>query len=211
MNSSKRDTDEALLEVRKAYRLLHDYQRAALDAANYIGAQLGLAYNGGYSNFSDAPPRHGKSVALRDCWAWDWLNLVFYDFCFTKQVGEKGYNFSIWLISDTGYFISDDPTPVQTDVATFAPTDRSGTKVGFILYRTWNDELDQFRHDRDAVRRFIENNGELPHAHKNAGAFAMCCDFSRLSDEVSTGEVITELVKIAKLHGFPVERVKKAV
>jgi hypothetical protein len=209
MSTSKKEIEQALLDVRKAYRLLHDYQRAALDAARYIGAQLGLTYNGGYSNFSDCAPRNGKGQLT--CWAWDWLNLVFYDFHFSKKFGEKDFNLSIWLFSDTGYFVSDNPSPVQTDVNSFAPVEHSGTKVGFIMYRAWKDELDQFRYDKEAVHRFLENHGELPRAHNEAGVFAMCCDFSRLSDEVSTDEVIAELVKLAKSHGFPLERVKKAV
>jgi hypothetical protein len=209
--STTKEIDQALLDVRKAYRLLHDYQRAALDAASYIGAQLGFSYSCGYSNFSNCAPRDGKSVIFRNTWAWDWLNLVFYDFCFSKKIGEKDFNFSIWLFSDTGYFVSDNPEADQTDVNSFAPVEHSGTKVGFIMYHTWNKELDQFHSDKEAVRRFLENNGELPQAHKDAGVFAMCCDFSCLSNDESTEEVIAELVKLAKSHDFPLERVKKAI
>jgi hypothetical protein len=210
MSVSTKEIDQALLDVRKAYRLLHDYQRAALDAAKYIGAQIGFTYFGGYSNFSNCAPRDGKG--LLDNWSWDWLNLVFYDFHFTQKNGEKDIlKFSIWLFSDTGYFVSDDTATAQTDVATFASAENSGTKVGFLLYREWTAEFDQFRYDKDAVRRFIENDGELPSKLKDAGIIGKCCDFSRLTDEVSTDTVIAELVHLAQSNGFPLERMNKAV
>lgn len=211
MNVSKKEIEHALLDVRKAYRLLHDYQRAALDAASYIGAQLGLSYSGGYSCFSDAPPKQGRREVLRNCWAWDWLNLYFYDFVFSKKIDDKEYRLSIWLFSDTGYFVSNNLSALQTEVNSFAPAENSGTKVGFVLYSEWNPEMDKFYTDKEAVRNFIENNAELPHLHQDAGVLAMCCDFSRLCDEVSTDAVIGELLKLAKSRDFPLERVKKAV
>ena len=42
MNISQKEIEKALVDVRKAYRLLHDYQQAVLDAAKYIGSRLGL-------------------------------------------------------------------------------------------------------------------------------------------------------------------------
>ena len=210
MSASTKEIDQALLDVRKAYRLLHDYQRAALDSAKYIGAQIGFTYSGGYSAFSDCTPRDGKGSL--DNWSWDWLNLVFYDFHFTREIDEnKVLNLSIWLFSDTGYFISDSAAAEQTDVATFAPVENSETKVGFLLYRDWRDELNQFPSDKDAVCRFVENDGELPSKLKVAGILGKCCDFSRLSDEVSTDTVIAELVHMAQSNGFPLERMNKAV
>ena len=208
MSASTKEIDQALLTVRRAYRLLHDYQRAALDAAKYIGAQLGFTYDGGYSNFSNCAPRDGKGDL--DNWSWDWLNLVFYDFTFTRKIGAKEVHLSIWLFSDTGYFISDHTAAEHTDVTTFAPVENSGTQLGFLLYRVWNNAYDQFRYDKDGVRRFLENDGEVPGNLKDAGILGKCCDFSRLSDEASTDAVIGELVQLAKSSGFPLERVNRA-
>jgi len=86
MSSSKVEIDQALLDVRKAYRLLHDYQRAALDAVKYIGSQLGFTYNGGSPRFSSCAPRPGKGQL--NLWAWDWLNIVCHDFDFISESKE---------------------------------------------------------------------------------------------------------------------------
>ncbi|HKW28845.1 MAG TPA: hypothetical protein VJT54_05885 [Verrucomicrobiae bacterium] len=208
MNVSTAKIDEALLDVRKAYRLLHDYQRMALDAAKYIGTQLELTYVGGYPCFSKCAPRDGKGSL--DNWAWDWLNLMFYEFHFHREITKDQWiNLSIWLFSDTGYFISDDRARNQTDVNTFLPVDKAGTKVGFLLYRDWKQEYYRLRDNEEYLRRFLEHEGELPELLKDGGVLGTCCDFSQLADEASTEAVIDGLVRLAQDGKLPLNRVKK--
>ena len=208
MNASMVKIDEALLDVRKAYRLLHDYQRMALDATKYIGTQLGLTYKGGYPYFSDCAPRDGKGSL--DNWAWDWLNLMFYEFHFQREITKDQWlNLSIWLFSDTGYFVSDVRAREQTDVNTFVPVDKAGTKVGFLLYRHWKQEYYQLKDNPEYLRRFLEHEGELPGLLKDDGVLGKCCDFSQLADEASTEAVIDGLVKLAQDGELPLNRVKK--
>lgn len=61
MNTNPAEIADALLDVRKSYRLLHDYQRAALDAASYIGNRLGLSYQGGYGTSPASPARRPQT------------------------------------------------------------------------------------------------------------------------------------------------------
>jgi hypothetical protein len=208
MNISTVKIDGALLDVRKAYRLLHDYQRMALDAAQYIGTQLGLTYMGGYPYFSNCAPRKGQGKL--ECWAWDWLNLMFYDFHFQREVAKGQWlNLSIWLFSDTGYFISDNQARDQTDVNTFVPAEKAETKVGFLLYQHWKPEYDQLRDNEEYLRRFLEHGGELPDLLKNGGVLGKCCNFSQLADEASTEAVIDGLVNLAQDGKLPLNRIKK--
>ena len=115
MNISQKEIEKALVDVRKAYRLLHDYQQAVLDAAKYIGSRLGLDYGGGYPCFGNCSPRPGKIANS----TWDWLNLVFYDFHFQTKIADRDVNFLIRLFSDTGYFVSSHLSPEKADVSTF--------------------------------------------------------------------------------------------
>ena len=205
MNASKSEIESSLVDVRKAYRLLYDYQRAALDAVKYIGSQLGFDYQGGYSHFSDSAPRDGRGSL--DNWAWDWLNLMFYEFHFQRE-GAKGklVNLSIWLFSDTGYFISDHAAPDKRAVNTYASSEKSGTKLGIVVYHHWKEQYHgQLFDTPENLRRFIEK-GELPTLLKDDGVLGMCCDFSRLADQSSADEVITELIRLAKIKGFPLEQ-----
>jgi hypothetical protein len=210
MNTTPQDIDRALLDVRKAYRLLHDYQRAALDAAKYIGTQLGFDYQGGYSVFSSSAPNNGRGKLEYS--AWDWLNLVCYDFHFQREiVGYGKVKLVICLLSDTGFYVSELTEVSRTDVMTFKAAERSETKVGLLLYRDWLDSFDEARWERTSIRRFIENDGELPLAMTEAGVLGKCCDFARICDEDSANSVIAELIKLAKLKGLQLEQVGKNV
>lgn len=209
MNSTKTEIETALVDVRKAYRLLYDYQRSALDAAKYVGSQLGLEYQGGYSHFSNSAPKDGKGFL--DNWAWDWLNLIFYEFHFNRQVSRDNcLNMSIWLFSDTGFFVSDHAAPDKLAVSTFASPEKSGTKLGFLFYRKWKDSYyPMLRDTPENLRRFIEKN-KLPAQMEDCNLFGICCDFSRLADGTSADEVVTELVRLGSAKGFPLERQSKA-
>jgi len=211
MSSSKAEIDQALVDVRRAYRLLHDYQRAALDTVKYIGTRLGFVYSDGCANFSEGTPR-GSRRDLLDCWSWDWLNLVFYDFTFTQDPEAKDpVRFAIWLFSDTGFFCSQESKPSQTDVSTFATPERSGTKIGFFIFRAWKSEYDGLKDDREQLRHFIETGGDLPRVFTEGGVVARCYDFSAVADQESTDKVISDLKELASNGRFllnPVDRGK---
>lgn len=208
MTTPVRELEQALLDVRKAYRLLHDYQRSALDAAKYIGTQLGFDYQGGYSAFSSSAPMNGRGKL--ESWAWDWLNLVCYDFHFQREIAGYGkINLVMCLMSDTGFYVSELTEVSRTDVTTFKAAEGSETKVGFLLYRDWLDGFDDARWERTSIRRFIENDGELPPAMTEAGVLGKCCDFARICDEDSANSVIAEFIKLANLSGIHLEQVGK--
>ena len=201
---SQNDIHQALIDVRNAYRLLHDYQRAALDAAGYIGSRLGFTYSGGAPNFSECSPRIEKG-RLGDS-SWNWLNMYYYDLFFTRECDDL--KFSIFLFSDTGYFVSDHPAPEKTDIKTFGPAESSGTKLGFLFYRNWPADVCVLMNERGVLCRWIQD-GELPPLLRERAVFAKCCDFARVCDEASTERVIAELVALAQTNGLAVEGIKK--
>lgn len=209
MSATKNDLDRALLDVRKAYRLLHDYQRSVLDAAKYIGAQLGFTYCGGYSRFSKSAPISGQGNL--DNWSWDWLNLVFYEFRFTRETkGSRGLNCSILLFSDTGFFVSDNPEPDKTEISTFAAVEVSSSKVAFLFYNDPKNRHEAFWEDRDAVRRFL-GTGKLPATLERDPIRGACFDFSRMCDAKSADDLIDELVRLDVDGRFQLKRMTKAV
>ncbi len=99
----KNNTKELLIEVRKSYRLLYQYQKRILDLVDYIGKKYGLNYNGGYPKFSGVTPRNGSGNL--NLWAWDWLNMYYYEFHFShKKSGNDTLFFSVFLLNDNGFF-----------------------------------------------------------------------------------------------------------
>jgi len=206
INPSSAKIDQALLDVRKAYRLLHDYQRMVLDAVNYIGKQFGLSYKGGLSKFSNAAPRDDKGRL--DLCAWDWLNMVFYEFYFRPE-GEDdntSLRFSVLLISDTGYFCAEEETLAKANVAGYLPPDQSSTKVGFILSDHRWDAF-SFTENKNAMKTFIEKGGELPAEYAAKGIYGICVDLARLSSEEKTNALLDELVVFAQANGIPLKRI----
>lgn len=202
--TSQKDIHQALIDVRNAYRLLHDYQRAALDAVQYIGSQLGFTYSGGVPNFSECSPRNERGH-LGDS-AWNWLNMYYYDMFFERE--SDNLKFSIFLFSDTGYFVSEHPAPEETDIKTFSPAETSGTMLGFLFYREWPEDVSTLMSERKVLCRWIQE-GELPPLLHARAVFGTCCDFARVCDEGSADGVIEELVTLAKTNKLAVKRGKK--
>lgn len=199
-----REIDDSLVEVRKAYRLLHDYQRAVLDTMRYIGNRLGLSYRGGYPWFCSASPRNGRGKL--DLWAWDWLNMYFYDFTF-DCIGKDGkpvFSMSSLLFSDTGFFLGDSGND-KTNVDLFSSPERSETMVAFLLYPEWTDEFGKALETKEALRTLIETKGELPPALVEGKVVSKCASFSDLSDEQSLEAVISGIREAGKVgeYEFP--------
>ncbi len=208
MNALPHEIDRALLDVRRAYRLLHDYQRAALDGVKYIGSQLGFNYRDGYPHFSDPPPKNGRDAL--NCWAWDWLNLVHFDFNFAK-ISEDGEEIflSIMLFSDTGFYISANMDADPTDVRAFANVEFSETKVGILIYREWLDAWNSTFYEKQSIRRFLEHDGELHEEIRLAGVVGKCFRFSQLSDEASADALVAEIIQLGRSNNFPLARNRK--
>jgi hypothetical protein len=204
MTPSTASIEQALLDVRKAYRLLHDYQRMVMDSVDYIGKQLGLSYGGGWPKFSDPTPKAGKGGP--EFWAWDWLNMVQYEFHFGRDLPTGGsLGLSMLLVSDTGYFCSDKEPVEKTNVLDFLPADRSQSKIGFVMSaKGWHPE---FMQTKAGMRTFIETGGDLPPECAAAGMVARCYDLSRLITEDSTNGLIDELISVATASGISLQRV----
>ncbi len=211
MKISKHEIEQALTDVRRAYRLLHDYQRAALDAVRYIGAQLGFAYGGGYGRFSDMLRVGGGKL---DNWAWDTLNMVLFEFNFSPENEKDGdFHFVVWLASDTGFFESDDQSVERTDPSTFKAAETSATKLAFLLYRDWLPAFDPiYRYDDESRgewrRLFLA--GTVPKFFAGADVFARVYDFMDITDEQSTDALLDDLIQRAGARGFPLRRAGKA-
>jgi len=126
--------NNAFVEVRKAYRLLADYQKKVLDLVDFIGNSFGRTYAGGHSKYGDPTPRNGKGSL--DLWSWDWLTMYFYEFSFgTENINNQELTFSVFIVSDTGYY--DEKTRNKTldkrDTEVFTSPQESETKLIFLV------------------------------------------------------------------------------
>ena|SRR6218665_2920988 len=159
-----KETKDTLLEVRKAYRFLYQYQRKILDLVDFIGKSYGLNYSGGFSRFSNASPRNGWGNL--NSWAWDWLNMYFYEFKFKPltKMGDE-YTFSIILVNDTGSFLANkkDNKNARTKLSAYEDVEKSETKLVFYVGKNsfaefWaNWEINDFVLDEKGLNKIDQN------------------------------------------------------
>lgn len=139
--------NQTLLEARKSYRFLYDYQKRILDLISFIGGKYGLKYKGGYSKFSNSSPRDGKGNLGN--WAWDWLNLYFYEFNFEpKKVNDNTIYFAVFILNDTGFFeahYENEADKLNTN--TFKSVEESESKLIFVvgknMWKGWGLSWDE--------------------------------------------------------------------
>jgi hypothetical protein len=112
------------LEVRKAYRLLFDYQRRILDLMKFIGETCDLTYTKGNPLFSS------KSGNKLTNWSWDWIYMYCYDFRFEGKDDKKPIQFSVILKNDSGYYEANLKSKIRPlDIEQFKPVEESKTEL----------------------------------------------------------------------------------
>ncbi|MEZ4309049.1 MAG: hypothetical protein R3F14_13510 [Polyangiaceae bacterium] len=133
MTDTKSDVPAALVEVRKAYRLLHAYHQRISDLLRLIHgtlAERGLRFqkwspvNVWLPSSRRAPFHH---------WAWD-LTPAYQTSCVWEGTGGGwSRQIHVHMIADTGYdpSVGDDPSPEH-----FKPAEQSASEVRYGMYRT---------------------------------------------------------------------------
>lgn len=149
--------NEALKDVRNAYRLLALYQKRILDIVKYVSNKYNTGdidnctgFQGGYSKFSKQAS-HGNRVSIDDKWSWDWLSMYLYEFNLgSKKIEENEYHFKIVHQADTGFYdASIDKNISKLSSDQFGDVDGSKTRLFFVLSKNDNG---------CPIQRILENN-----------------------------------------------------
>jgi len=157
---------QVLLDVRKSYRFLYQYQKRILDLISFIGGKYSRQYSGGWPKFSKAAPRNGGGDL--GCWAWDWLNMYFYEFHFES---ENKVSFSIFLLNDTGYFQAnnENKSVKRTSVSKFTDVENSESKLIFVvgknLWEGWGRDWDEPEFILKSEGEKVKDNGIMVFKH----------------------------------------------
>ncbi len=138
MDSNVSELKSALIEVRKAHRLVESYQERMISLVSFIRAKLDFHQLEGVKHFSNPiyPYRDGVHLHLMSgMWAWDFM----YSYIFEYYVGDcemdDGSNICLSIIqySDTGFFETSNED--RTNLSQFAPVEESGSKLLFFMER----------------------------------------------------------------------------
>jgi hypothetical protein len=204
MSINKVELETALIDVRKAYRLLYSYQRRVMDTVKFIADTLAKSVSSGWSIYSSTTPRDGSKLNL-DSWAWDWLNMYMYEFFFgTTEVGADKINFGIIIQSDTGPYDSE-KVKVGTEIEMFASPEESQTRIIFQLGKNrWKSEgyhdSDFFSAKTLNVLKVVDDDGgffmaksyPLTNVMDEDGIFLTLRDFIAFSRELGLPDFFDE-------------------
>lgn len=132
------EINEALKDVRNAYRLLALYQKRLLDIIKYLTNGYNVTFNSGWSKFSNAAS-NGKKASI-DKLSWDWLTLYLYEFNLgTIEVGSDKYHFKVVHQADTGFYdTSLDKKISAANAEQFEDVNNAKTRLFFVLSKNVN-------------------------------------------------------------------------
>ena len=148
METTTENLSKALLDVRRAHRILYAYQRRMLDLVHFIQGKLDMPVKDlcGIKHFSK--PIYGRSIGHTPLniwptmWAWDYLYSYLFEYYLgEKEAGDKLHNYKLSLIqySDTGYFDQDGQK--RGRISEFGSEEESSSKLLFFLeYKSKDSE-----------------------------------------------------------------------
>ena len=158
METATKNLSNALLDVRRAHRILYAYQRRMSDLAYFIKCKLGMSEFRGFKHFSRPISKNSGYLTIRhDMWAWDYLYSYLFEYYLgVQKTSDEAYEYKFSLIqySDTGYFDKEEEeeekeeeeaTRAETkktfkpeedprlELEKFKPEDKSSSKLLFFL------------------------------------------------------------------------------
>lgn len=210
MENKIEEFEKALVDVRKAHRLIFKYQEKMLDLMNYIKSRLDFPEFIGKKHFSNSigAKRSGNGMQRiwHNMWAWDFIYPYIYEY-YLGDIRLEKYDCNLSLIqySDTGFFDQSNEEVSRVDVEKFTEEEKSISKILFILeavpknHKTWKWDKDDFilnklyassSHQSD----ILENN--------NTKLVLYSFPLNRFIDEVSTNEALQEFCAHCKDNGI---------
>lgn len=205
------DIRQTLLEARKAYRFLYEYQKRILDLVNFIGDKFGFSYQGGYPKFSVVTPRYGKGDWTS--WAWDWLNMYYYEFNFEgkEETNNNKIYFSIFVLNDTGFFKAKEKNEKNEKADkeytnTFEDVESSESKLIFVVgKKDWSEkELKGFWQELDFILEEVEEKD-----FKQEKVFCKSYSLEDFADEKSALVCIENFKTFSNEKGIKLKKVDK--
>jgi len=205
MNESTTTPNDVFLNVRKAYRLLHDYQQMVIDGVRYVATQLDIEPNVGCARFAEDAKSGWRYLNSP---SWDWLPMMVWEFHFVKATSENQVlSLSVFIASDTGYYDAEDDSINKAEVSSFVPANQSTSRVAVMLRRTPFTNF-PFMNDKREMGQFLKL-GSLPPDLTEQGFVGESYDMACFLSEAAANQVVERILGLAKQHGMPLERAFK--
>lgn len=210
MENNLEEFEQALVDVRKAHRLIFKYQEKMLGLMNYIKSRLDFPEFIGKKHFSNAigAKRSGSGMQRiwHNMWAWDFVYPYVYEYYLgTLRLEKYDCQLSLIQYSDTGFFDQNNDEISRVDVEKFAPEEQSISKVLFILeavpknHKIWKWDTNEIISDKryassKHIRDVLEQN--------NAKLVLYSFSLSHFIDENSTNRALSEFCAYCEESGI---------
>lgn len=161
MTSEEQKSIESLLvDVRKSYRFIYEYQRRVMDLITFIGGYWDFVYEKGEPVFC-RPPSH-KKINPSVNWAWDFLLFYNYNFVYTsKDLGSwKNLKLMLNIVSDNGFYETDSNAS-RLNINSFEASEVSKTELHIILKSTGVEWFDY------QSKQYSAKNGDDTYVNKD--------------------------------------------
>ncbi len=215
METTTENLSKALLDVRRAHRILYAYQRRMSDLAYFIKCKLGMREFRGFKHFSNpiyGPSKgHSRLSIWHDMWAWDYLYSYLFEYHLgEKEAGDKLHNYKLSLIqySDTGYFDQDGQK--RGRISEFGSEEESSSKLLFFLeYKPKDSEWvwkDGSYMERIVLDKKVGSKEHTKEVRDIEGGKQILCSFplERFIDMEATLEVLREFRSYCQEQGIHV-------
>lgn len=159
---NKRELQDALCDVRKAHRLLYEYQDRIVKLMSYIKDKYAMTEMCGNKFFSSPISVKRRGYAPLDVfshmWAWDFLYSYMFEFYMGRPKRDgKYFCFSVIQVSDSGFFDSREDVKIKEDTNTFKSAEESSSYLIFV-FESIMDENSKFSWDGfDFLNRKVVN------------------------------------------------------
>lgn len=199
MKATRNDLTNALVEVRKAYRILYAYQKRVLDTCSRIvdsleceGEQLQPSYAWCYPE----SPRIGGTKDLLSFEALDLLPLK-HASLFVTNTGDHSFSrkgnwlFEIRIVSDSDY--SDLPEKEPANGFTFAPPESTDTYLMIYLWKRITKGTGDWGNDVLGKVDWPKAGKLITHHKVGAQVYGIRLEFADVDDEPSTEKTLREV------------------
>lgn len=186
----------AFCEVRKAHRLIYEYQRRMQDLSWFIKNKLGFDQYTGWKKFSY--PLNSRHTIRVDNWSWDWIYTYMYEYHLGEQSNKKNENSwkcSVIQISDTGFFKKQKDGAERTQVNTFAPADESESKLIFYLSVSPKKTKNHIWNPDGIIEKYADKEGGYTIKNDTKTQIVFSVSMTKFVNEEATMQILRDFVK----------------
>jgi hypothetical protein len=199
---------DSILNVRKAYRLLFEYQKRILHLMQFISQTYDIPATKGNPLFS------GKSGNKLTSWAWDWLYMYYYVFNFWRASEENPVWLNVYLMNDSGFYEkegNDNNVAKKRDTSNFLEVEESKTNLILVAglpnyewlwpHETW--PYSEFVKETTGLKIITKENGE------QSTVVFKSFQVDDFFDEEKALESLKVFADLCKANNLPIEITEK--